>query len=123
MSMAGKATVYFNSACPVCRSGVEWQQDRMPSCEIEWIDVHRTPDAVDEISAGLEDVRERLHVRDAEGRILIGADAAVFVMSRTSGQRWLARFISLLRLHRPARRLYNAFARYLYRWNRNKGRW
>ena len=42
--MSGKSTVYFNSACPVCRTGIEWQQGRASSCEIEWIDVHHAPD-------------------------------------------------------------------------------
>lgn len=117
------ATVYFNSACPVCRTGVEWQQGQASSCEIEWIDVHGTPEAVVEVGATLEDVRERLHVRDAEGQILVGADAVAFVMGSRSGQHWLGR-LSMLPLVRPAMRwAYDAFARALYRWNRRKGRW
>ena len=123
MKATAKATVYFNSACPVCRSGVEWQQGRASSCEIEWVDVHAAPEAVAEVGAGIEDVRERLHVRDAEGRILVGADAVAFVMGSRPGQRWLAG-LSALPLLRPAVRwAYDAFARVLYRWNRRKGRW
>lgn len=83
------ATVYFNSACPVCRTGIEWQQGQASSCEIEWIDVHGTPEAVADVGAELDDVRERLHVRDAEGRILVGADAVAFVMGSSPGQRGL----------------------------------
>lgn len=117
------ATVYFNSACPVCRTGVEWQRGQASSCEIEWIDVHNAPDAVAEVGAELEDVRERLHVRDAEGRILVGADAVAFVIGSSPGQRWLGR-LSMLPVIRPAMRwAYDAFARVLYRWNRGKGRW
>jgi predicted DCC family thiol-disulfide oxidoreductase YuxK len=115
--------VYFNSACPVCRTGVEWQQGRVSSCEIEWVDVHNAPDAVADIGAELAEVRERLHVRDAQGRILIGADAVAFVMGSRPGQRWLGR-LSTLPLVLPAMRwAYDAFARVLYRWNRGKGRW
>jgi predicted DCC family thiol-disulfide oxidoreductase YuxK len=119
----GKAAVYFNSACPVCRVGVAWQQGQASTCEIEWIDVHHAPDAVADVGAALEDVRERLHVRDAEGRVLVGADAVAFVMGSTPGQRWLGR-LSMLPLVRPVMRwAYDAFARVLYRWNRRKGRW
>jgi predicted DCC family thiol-disulfide oxidoreductase YuxK len=119
----GKAVVYFNSACPVCRAGVAWQQGQTSTCGIEWIDVHNAPEAVVEVEAALEDVRERLHVRDAEGRILVGADAVAFVMGTTPGQRWLGR-LSMLPLVRPVMRwAYDAFARVLYRWNRGKGRW
>ncbi len=138
-----KIAVYYNSACPVCRRGIAWQQGQMSACEIEWIDVHASPDAVVQIGAGfgrddfessglessglesadLESVRERLHVRDAQGQVLIGADAVAFVMKRTPGQRWLGRFASLPMIRPAMRWAYDAFARVLYRWNRSKGRW
>ena len=122
-TVAGKVAVYYNSACPVCRTGVEWQQGQTFACEIEWIDVHGAPDTVAQIDTDLQSVRERLHVRDAQGRILVGADAVAFVMGQTPGQRWLAR-LAAMPLIRPALRwAYDAFARMLYRWNRGKGRW
>ncbi len=115
--------VYFNSACPVCRTGVEWQQGRASSCEIEWIDVHNAPEAIADVGAQLEDVRERLHVRDAEGQILVGADAVAFVMRTRPRQRWLGRLLTLPLVRPVMRWAYDAFARVLYRWNRRKGRW
>lgn len=119
----GKVAVYYNSACPVCRTGAEWQQGRMAACEIEWIDVHGEPDAVAEIDTDLERVRERLHVRDAQGQVLVGADAVAFVMQRAPGQGWLGR-LGAWPIVRPAmRRAYDVFARVLYRWNRGRGRW
>jgi hypothetical protein len=48
------------------------------SREIEGIDVHNAPDSVAQVEAQLEDVRECLHVRNAEGRVLVGADAVAF---------------------------------------------
>jgi predicted DCC family thiol-disulfide oxidoreductase YuxK len=130
---ADKIAVYYNSACPVCRRGIEWQQGQMMACEIEWIDVHTSPDAAAQIGAALgrvdfkstdiESVRERLHVRDAQGRVLIGADAVAFVMQRTPGQRWLGWFAALSMIRPAMRWAYDAFARVLYRWNRSKGRW
>lgn len=120
---AGKAAVYYNSACPVCRAGIEWEEGRASSCGIEWIDVHHAPDAVADVGAGLEDVRERLHVRDAEGRVLVGADAVAFVMGTRPGQRWLARLSALPSVRSVMRWAYDAFARVLYRWNRGRGRW
>ena len=123
MSQAAKTTVYFNSACPVCRSGIAWQQGQASSCEIEWIDVHNTPEAVAELGADLESVRERLHVRDADGRVRVGADAIAVLFGQTTGQGWLGRLMAVP-LIRPAMRwAYDAFAAVLYRWNRSKGRW
>ena len=123
MSEAAKNIVYFNSACPVCRSGVEWRQTQSSSCEIEWIDVHNTPDVVAEVGAVLEDVRERLHVRDVQGRMLVGADAVVFLLGSRPGLRWLGSLAALPVIRPLLRRTYDIFARVLYRWNRSKGRW
>lgn len=122
MSDSGKTTVYYNSACPVCRTGIGMQQGAMGACEIEWIDVHANPDAVRELGIDIEAVRERLHVRDAEG-VKVGADAAAALWSHTRGLRWLARLLANDRIRAVAQRAYGAFARRLYRWNRRHGRW
>lgn len=123
MSDTGKATVYYNSACPVCRSGVAAQQGAMGACEIEWIDVHANPDAVRALGIDIEAVREKLYVREADGRVHVGADAFGALWSRTRGLHWLARLLAFPRVRALAQRTYDAFARRLYRWNRRHGRW
>ena len=57
--------VYYNSACPVCRAGINSQRTRMTGCDVdvEWIDIHTLPDRLKEIGAEQEFVRERLHWR------------------------------------------------------------
>ncbi|HEU0306247.1 MAG TPA: DUF393 domain-containing protein [Lysobacter sp.] len=120
---APAAKVYYNSACPVCRSGIEAQQGRMEACRIEWIDVHANPEAVAEVGADLEAVRERLYVRDAGGNLHVGADAFSRLWRDTPGQRWLGRLAGLPGLKRIAHAAYDWFARRLYRWNRRKGHW
>lgn len=118
-----RATVYYNSACPVCRSGVAAQQGIMGACDIEWIDVHADPDAVHALGLDLEAVRERLVVREADGALRVGADAFSALWARTPGLGWLARLLMRPRLRAGAQRAYDAFARRLYRWNRRNGRW
>lgn len=120
------AKVYYNSACPVCNAGIKGQRERMESCggaAVEWIDIHQNPQAVREVGADLEAVRETLHVKTADGQIARGADAFAALWSRTRGQRWLARLVRLPLLHGLAQLAYKAFARLLYRWNRSKGHW
>ncbi|MGQ0591159.1 MAG: thiol-disulfide oxidoreductase DCC family protein [Gammaproteobacteria bacterium] len=122
--MASK--VYYNSACPVCNAGIQDQRQRMEACgieDIEWVDVHTNPEAVSEVGASLEQVRERLHVQDSEGQINVGADAFTCLWSQTRGQRWLAKLLRLPVLKQLTHSAYNLFARLLYRWNRTKGRW
>ncbi len=121
--------VYYNSACPVCRAGIADQRARMEACgaaDIEWVDVHQAPERAAETGAALEAVRERLHVRRADGSIVVGVEAFGHLWSATRGQRWLARLARAPGLRTLARWGYNGFARLLYCWNcwnRAKRRW
>jgi predicted DCC family thiol-disulfide oxidoreductase YuxK len=103
--------VYYNSACPVCNAGIKGQRRRMEACgiaDVEWVDIHSTPEAVEEVGAALEEVRERLYVKDANGQLHIGADAFAHLSSRTHGQRWLAMLVQLPVLRQLARLVYNS---------------
>jgi predicted DCC family thiol-disulfide oxidoreductase YuxK len=114
-------TVYYNSACPVCDAGVCYQRKRMQGQAVQFVDVHARPEIAQELGIDLELLRERLHVRDAGGRMQVGADAFTTLMAHTRGQRrlaWLAR-----RLRWLTGPLYKVAARLLYRWNRRRGSW
>jgi predicted DCC family thiol-disulfide oxidoreductase YuxK len=90
---------------------------------IDWVDVHVQPDSTNEIHADLETVRERLHVKNADGSVLVGTDAFAALFERTNGQRTLGRMLKIAGIRSLSQIAYNAFARILYRWNRIKGRW
>jgi predicted DCC family thiol-disulfide oxidoreductase YuxK len=115
------ATVYYNSACPVCKAGIAHQRGQMQDCAVEWIDVHTRPELARELDIDLETLRERLLVRDADGKLHVGDRAFVMLWSQTRGQRWLAW------LARPfawlSGPLYKLVARQLYHWNRRRGHW
>src|SRR3954471_19034887 len=115
----GKLKVYYNSACPVCDAGIRGQRERMAACQAqaEWIDVHNHADAVKQIGAEREFVRERLHVVDAEGRLHVGADAVRVLMEQTRGERWLGRLMALPLIRPVSGWCYNRFAKLLYAWN------
>lgn len=120
-----KLKVYYNSACPVCDAGIEGQRNRMTNCgaDVEWVDIHRDVEAVNEIGAEQEFVRERLHVVDERGQVNIGSDAFAVLWRHTPRQKWLARLVRLPILAPFARALYNLFAAGLYAWNRSRKRW
>lgn len=122
MAEATRTTVYYNSACPICDAGIRHQQRRMGSCQVDWIDVHRSPEAVQDLGAPLETVRERLHVV-VGGRTLVGAEALAALWSTTPGLRWLGWLLSQAGLRRVSALLYDRFARALYRWNLRRGHW
>jgi predicted DCC family thiol-disulfide oxidoreductase YuxK len=117
--------VYYNRLCPVCRAGIEGQRRRMAAAgaAAEWCDINEHPEALAEIGAGMEAVRERLHVRAADGTLAVGAEAFLALARATPGQGWLARLGGLPVVKPSFRRAYDAFAARLYRWNRRRGRW
>ncbi|WP_323844718.1 DUF393 domain-containing protein [Microbulbifer magnicolonia] len=115
--------VYFNSACPVCRAGIESQKGRMRGCPVEWQDVHLDNELAKDVDADLEFVRERLHVIDENGRLRVGWDAFIAIWRNSPGEAWKARLASAPVAKPVLGGLYNLFARALYRWNRAKKHW
>jgi predicted DCC family thiol-disulfide oxidoreductase YuxK len=114
-------TVFYNSACPVCDAGICYQRGKMQDSDVRFVDVHAHPEVAQELGIDLETLRERLHVRAADGTLQVGDQAFTLLASRTPGQRWMAA------LARPVPwltgPLYKIVARLLYRWNRRRGHW
>jgi predicted DCC family thiol-disulfide oxidoreductase YuxK len=122
-----RLTVWYNTRCPVCDAGIDWQKrrliDAVKAGRIEFRDINFEPEALATYGASLEDIRRRLHATDAEGRLLIGADVAVAVWRATPGEGWLASLLGNAVTLPVTRFAYDRFADLLYAWNRRKGRW
>jgi len=112
-----KTKVYYNSACLVCAAGILYQQRKLGGCDaqIEWIDVHLDNEAVTEISADLEFVRERFHVLDDSNTVQVGSEAFLALWKLTPDQRWIAWLSGLPIIRTLFRWSYNIFAAVLYR--------
>ena len=122
-----RLTVWYNTKCPVCNAGIDWQHNRLVRAAragaIEFRDINLEPGALSRFGAGIEDVRRRLHAVDAEGRLYVGADCAIAIWLRTPGDVWLGRMLGLPVIRPIARFGYDRFADVLYAWNRRRGRW
>ncbi len=125
--MSSKLTVWYNTQCPVCNAGIEWQHRRLVRAArtgvVEFRDINLEPDVLSCFGARVEDVRRRLHAVDAEGRLHVGADCAIAIWLRTPGDVWLGRVLSLPVIHPIARVSYDRFADLLYAWNRWQAHW
>ena len=66
-----KLTVWYNTKCPVCDAGINWQKNRLlravKAGQIEFRDINLEPDALSAFGADIEDIRRRLYGLDAEG--------------------------------------------------------
>ena len=127
--MSGKppVEVFYNSACPVCRAGMDEQRGALEMAgaggAAAFTDMTTAPDALAGDGLTLDDVRRHFYVRDADGTLHRGADAAAILLRLTPRRRWLGRLISRPVLRSLARIGYDWFADRLYAWNRRKGRW
>jgi predicted DCC family thiol-disulfide oxidoreductase YuxK len=125
--MNPKLTVWYNTKCPVCNAGIDWQKSRLVRAAragtIEFRDINLEPDALARFGAGVEDVRRRLHGFDADGRLYVGIDCAIAIWLRTPGDAWIGRLLGLPGLRQVARVGYDRFADLLFAWNRRKGHW
>ena len=125
--MSPLLTIYYNTKCPVCNAGIDWQRNRLVQAAragiVAFRDINLEPDALARFGAGLEDVRRRLHAVDADGHLHVGADCAIAIRQVTPGDGWLARLVGLPVIRPLARVAYNRFADLLYAWNRRRGHW
>ena len=124
--MRSRLVVWYNTKCPVCDGGINWQRNRLVRAAragaIEFRDINLEPAALAGFGARIEDVRRRLHAVDAEGRLFVGADCAVEIWLRTPGHAWLGRLVRLP-VVRHSRFAYDRFVDLLYAWNRRNGHW
>lgn len=125
--MSTHLTVWYNTRCPVCDAGIDWQRNRllaaMRAGDIEFKDINEQPDALSRYGATLDDIRRRLHATDEAGRLIVGADVAVALWRITPGQGWLAALFGNSVTLPFTRFFYDRFADLLFAWNRRHGRW
>jgi len=120
-------TVWYNTRCPVCDAGIDWQRNKLLAMvragTLEFRDINEAPDALARHGAGLDDIRRRLHATDEEGRLIVGADVVIALWRLTPGERWLAALLGN-RVTLPVTRfVYDRFADLLFAWNKRNGRW
>lgn len=123
MTDKSKLKVYYNSACPVCKAGIEGQMDKDSVCQIQWKDVHQENQLASEVDAELEFVRERLHVVDENGNLKVGFEAFLAIWRNSPKETWKARALGLPIIKHLCIVAYNMFAALLYKWNRSKKHW
>jgi predicted DCC family thiol-disulfide oxidoreductase YuxK len=122
-----KLTVWYNTKCPVCDAGINWQKSRLVratrSGAIEFRDINLEPDVLAAQGASIEAIRRRLHGRDADGTLFAGIDCVAAIWVRTPGTMRAGRLLGLPVVRPIAGFGYDRFADALYAWNRWMQHW
>ena len=83
-----RLVVWYNTCCPVCDAGIDWQRNRLLALaragSISFRDINEEPDALAAYGAPLDDVRRRLHATVESGHLVVGADV-LFAWNRWKG--------------------------------------
>ena len=120
-------TVWYNTRCPVCNGGIDWQRNKLLTAvragHIAFKDINEQPDALAAYGASVDDVRRRLHATDEAGRLIVGAEVAIAVWRLTPGEGWLATLFGNAMVRPVTRFAYDRFADMLFAWNKRQGRW
>ena len=124
---AQRLIVWYNTRCPVCDAGIDWQRNKLLAAvragRLSFSDINEQPQALAAYGASLDDVRRRLHATDESGRLIVGADVAIAIWRITPGEGWLASLFGNPVMLPLTRFAYDRFADLLFAWNRRKGRW
>lgn len=81
--------VYFDGSCPLCQREIAVYRNLKPDQPIEWVDVSSPNPTLPE-GFNKHELMQRFHTQTADGRVLSGAEAFVFIWSQLPGWRVLA---------------------------------
>jgi len=114
--------VYYNSACTVCRTGINTQMKKEAISEVEWKDIHSNNKLVGELNEELDTVRKYLYLM-VDNKHYIGVDAFIKIWQNTPNELWKARIVSLPIIRQLTKCFYYVFANMLYLWNKGRKKW
>ncbi|HUO08688.1 MAG TPA: DUF393 domain-containing protein [Phycisphaerae bacterium] len=94
----GKLRVFYDGACPVCSREVGVYRKRDAAGRIEWVDIAAA--GFDARGYGLDErrVREVMHARTADGRVVTEVGAFVEIWRALPGSWWTGFLLGILRV-------------------------
>jgi predicted DCC family thiol-disulfide oxidoreductase YuxK len=111
-SVLRRQSVYYNGACPVCRTEMNHYARRCKAAAapVTFIDSSIQYDALLEYGLRAEHLERRVYLKSANGQVLSGVAALASLWAQTPGYGWLSRLVSLPLLRPVAEALYDHIA-------------
>lgn len=118
-----KPTVLYNGSCPVCRAEIEhYRRLDHDTDALAWRDIATVGADASAFGVEPEAMRRRLHVVDADGRLLSGVPAFARIWENLPRYRWLAVLVRLPVARSVAAVSYEPLAALLYALDRRRRR-
>ena len=110
--------VFFNNSCKICRSEINlYKKENIK--DIDWIDITNNSDAEKETSRNDKELLRRLHVK-ANGKIIQGAEAFLYVWKKIPKYKFLYKFFKLPIIFTIFKYGYEIIAFFLYLKNKKQ---
>ncbi len=111
-SVLRRQSVYYNGACPVCRTEMSHYARRCQAAAVPvtFIDSSMRHDNLAEYGLRREHLERRVYLKAANGQVLSGVAALTALWAQTPGYQWLSRLVSLPLLRPVAEALYDHIA-------------
>jgi len=96
-SVTHRQSVYYNGACPVCRTEMSHYARRCEAAAVpvRFIDSSIRHDDLAEYGLRREHLERRVYLKAANGKISSGVAALTSLWAQTPGYQWLSRVVSL----------------------------
>jgi predicted DCC family thiol-disulfide oxidoreductase YuxK len=111
-SVLRRQSVYYNGACPVCRTEMNHYARRCEAAAapVTFVDSSVQYDALLEYGLRPEHLKRRVYLKSANGQVLSGVAALASLWAQTPGYGWLSKLVSLPFLRSVAEALYDYIA-------------
>ncbi len=111
-SVLRRQSVYYNGACPVCRTEMNHYARRCEAtaAPVTFIDSSIQYDALVEYGLRPDHLKRRVYLKSANGQVLSGVAALASLWAQTPGYEWLSKLVSLPLLRSVAEALYDHIA-------------
>jgi predicted DCC family thiol-disulfide oxidoreductase YuxK len=120
--MTEKTTVLYNGACPICNREIEHYRglDLAGGEALDFADISESHPVLEKAKLSEDAAKRRLHVIDAEGRLLSGIPAFAAIWAHLPRYRWLSVLARWPVLKSLLPWVYEPIAYGLYRWDKRR---
>lgn len=108
-------TVYYDGKCGMCAKEIRYYKKIAPNNIFDWQDITVSTQSLKQSGVSLTEGLKYLHVKNTEGKLLIGVDAFICIWQQLPYWRYLAYLVKLPMIKQIATVIYKAFAHWRFK--------